>query len=105
MESIRRDESVPGKETAFVLQDLFLLALEPTVQDNRTVNPSAEKHPEQAVSVIGNVEKKRPLPDAIFAANDDSAFGCMKALMEAGYSVPEDVSVLGQHQAAVPQGK
>ncbi len=41
------------------------------------------------------LEKKRPLPDAIFAANDDSAFGCMKALMEAGYSVPEDVSVLG----------
>lgn len=41
------------------------------------------------------LEKKLPLPDAIFAANDDSAFGCIKALMEAGYSVPEDVSILG----------
>ena len=41
------------------------------------------------------LEKKLPLPDAIFASNDDSAFGCIKALMEAGYSVPEDVSVLG----------
>lgn len=36
-----------------------------------------------------------PLPDAIFAANDDSAFGCIKALTEAGYDVPADVSVLG----------
>lgn len=36
-----------------------------------------------------------PLPDAVFASNDDSAFGCIKALQEAGYSVPEDISVLG----------
>ncbi len=36
-----------------------------------------------------------PLPDAIFAANDDSAFGCIKALTEAGYEIPADVSVLG----------
>jgi len=36
-----------------------------------------------------------PLPDAVFAANDDSAFGCIKALQGAWYAVPEDVSVLG----------
>ncbi len=36
-----------------------------------------------------------PLPDAVFAANDDSAFGCIKAMQGAGYCVPEDVSVLG----------
>lgn len=41
------------------------------------------------------LEKGLALPDAVFAANDDSAFGCIKALTEAGYSVPEDVSVLG----------
>jgi len=41
------------------------------------------------------LEKGLPLPDAIFAANDDSAFGCIKALTEAGYEVPADVSVLG----------
>ncbi|MBQ9210067.1 MAG: LacI family DNA-binding transcriptional regulator [Clostridia bacterium] len=34
-------------------------------------------------------------PDAIFAANDLSAIGCMAALNEMGYRVPEDVSVLG----------
>ena len=41
------------------------------------------------------LQKELPLPDAVFAANDDSAFGCIKALREAGYSIPEDISVLG----------
>ena len=41
------------------------------------------------------LQKGFPLPDAVFAANDDSAFGCIKALREAGHSVPEDISVLG----------
>ncbi|HBA47046.1 MAG TPA: LacI family transcriptional regulator [Lachnospiraceae bacterium] len=41
------------------------------------------------------IKRGMPLPDAVFAANDDSAFGCIKALQEAGYSVPGDVSVLG----------
>lgn len=41
------------------------------------------------------LQKGLPLPDAVFAANDDTAFGCIKALREAEYSVPEDISVLG----------
>lgn len=41
------------------------------------------------------LEKGLPMPDAIFATNDDSAFGCIKALLRAGYKVPEDVSVMG----------
>ncbi|MBQ7359253.1 MAG: LacI family DNA-binding transcriptional regulator [Lachnospiraceae bacterium] len=41
------------------------------------------------------LSKGLPLPDAIFATNDDSAFGCIKALLGAGYKVPEDVSVMG----------
>ena len=35
------------------------------------------------------------VPDAIFAANDLSATGCMTALNEAGYRIPDDVSVMG----------
>jgi LacI family transcriptional regulator len=35
------------------------------------------------------------LPDAVFAANDSMAIGCLFALKEAGLSVPEDVAVAG----------
>ena len=35
------------------------------------------------------------MPEAVFAANDDSALACIQVLKEAGYSVPKDVSVMG----------
>lgn len=41
------------------------------------------------------LQKGLPLPDAVFATNDLSAFGCMDALKEAGYKIPEDVLVIG----------
>lgn len=37
----------------------------------------------------------RPLPDAVFAANDVSAIGTIEALQKAGIQVPEQVSVVG----------
>ena len=37
----------------------------------------------------------RPKIDAVFAANDPSAIGAMKAMWEAGLRVPEDVAVVG----------
>lgn len=51
---------------------------------------------EPAYTAVRNfLDKKLPLPDAIFAANDWSAIGAMDALKNAGYRVPEDVMVLG----------
>lgn len=41
------------------------------------------------------LESGKPLPDAIFAANDVSAIGTIEALLEEGIRVPEQVSVLG----------
>lgn len=41
------------------------------------------------------LEEGLPLPQAFFAANDLSAIGCMDALLEAGYKVPDDTMVLG----------
>lgn len=40
---------------------------------------------------IRNVE----MPDAFVAANDLSAIGCINALLDAGYRVPQDVNVVG----------
>jgi LacI family transcriptional regulator len=37
----------------------------------------------------------RPRVDAVFAANDPSAIGAMKAVWEAGLTVPDDIAVVG----------
>ncbi len=35
------------------------------------------------------------MPDAFFCANDEMAWGCIRALTEEGYRVPDDVCVIG----------
>lgn len=45
------------------------------------------------ISLLRN--KDHILPDAFIAGNDLSAIGCMKALQNTGYNIPEDVSVVG----------
>jgi LacI family transcriptional regulator len=37
----------------------------------------------------------QPKLDAVFAANDPSAIGAMKAIWEAGLRVPDDIAVVG----------
>jgi LacI family transcriptional regulator len=41
------------------------------------------------------LQRVRPLPTAVFASNDLSAFGAMDAIREAGLRIPEDISVVG----------
>lgn len=43
------------------------------------------------------------MPDAFIAGNDQSAIGCMKALMDQGYRVPNDVSVIGFDDISISQ--
>lgn len=46
-------------------------------------------------SIKDFLEKGKPLPDAIFAANDESAIGTIEALIDDRISVPDQISVIG----------
>jgi LacI family transcriptional regulator len=72
-------------------------------------------------TIIGeNLDDRLPLPrfaykavrrylqeggviDAVFALNDDLAYGVINALFDAGYRVPEDVSVVGFNDEAMSE--
>lgn len=47
------------------------------------------------------MEGKPVLPSAFFADNDIIACGCMRALQEHGYKIPEDISMVGFDDAPV----
>jgi LacI family purine nucleotide synthesis repressor len=46
---------------------------------------------EMRVLILKGIE----MPDAFFCANDEMAWGCIRALSEAGIKVPEQISVMG----------
>jgi LacI family transcriptional regulator len=37
----------------------------------------------------------RPLPDAVYCHNDPTALGAMKAILDAGLKIPEDIALIG----------
>jgi LacI family transcriptional regulator len=39
--------------------------------------------------------KIKPMPDAVFAANDNTAVGCMLALKQKGIKIPEEIAFVG----------
>jgi LacI family transcriptional regulator len=51
-------------------------------------------------AAMKRVLKARPAVDAVFAANDPSAIGAMKAIWDAGLGVPDDVAVVGAGDVA-----
>ncbi len=50
---------------------------------------------EAGVQAAAAILQMNPLPDAIFAANDNCAVGCMVALKKAGIRIPQDIAFVG----------
>ncbi len=47
------------------------------------------------------IQKMSPLPDGIFASNDNCAVGCLLALKQAGIRIPEDIAIAGFNNDAM----
>jgi len=56
------------------------------------INNLSQEAGVQAAAIILQMD---PLPDAIFAANDNCAVGCMVALKKAGIRIPQDIAFAG----------
>lgn len=50
---------------------------------------------EAGVEAAEHILKMKPLPDAVFAANDNCAVTCLLTLKQAGLRIPEDIAVVG----------
>ncbi|QTH43584.1 LacI family DNA-binding transcriptional regulator [Cohnella sp. LGH] len=50
---------------------------------------------EQAYELTKRNLEERPPPEAIFASNDEMAIGCMRAFIERGYRIPQDIALMG----------
>lgn len=53
--------------------------------------------------MLEQLDHGRTPPSAFFAGNDIMAVGCMRALTERGYHVPEDVSIIGMDDVQLAQ--
>ena len=54
-----------------------------------------------AIAAMKKLLAVRPRLDAVFAANDPSAIGAMKAIWDAGLRVPDDIAVVGAGDIAL----
>jgi LacI family transcriptional regulator len=79
------------RECAFtqVMDDLGLEVVPQFIVDVDSTFDGAYK--DMLAHLRGNPE----LPTAFFATNDIMALGCMKAMHEIGYSIPDDISLVG----------
>jgi LacI family transcriptional regulator len=70
------------RDKSLVIPDDYFFHLEPTIEGSY--------RDMKALLAAG-----KEIPQALFADNDIIAFGAIKALKEAGYSIPNDVSIIG----------
>jgi DNA-binding LacI/PurR family transcriptional regulator len=58
---------------------------------------------ETACAVMRRILNNKKLPSAMYCANDHMAMGIIRAITEAGLSVPDDISVVGLDDAETPR--
>jgi LacI family transcriptional regulator len=58
---------------------------------------------EAGITVAQRIDEMKITPDGIFISNDICAVSCMKALTEKGYSIPNDIAVVGFNNDPVSQ--
>ena len=61
-------------------------------QENLIINNLSQEAGSEAAAILMKMD---PLPDAVFAANDNCAVGCMIALKKAGIRIPRDIAFVG----------
>jgi LacI family transcriptional regulator len=50
---------------------------------------------ESGAEAAARIREMKPLPDAVFVANDNCAVGCMVALKQMGLRIPQDIAFVG----------
>jgi LacI family transcriptional regulator len=61
-------------------------------QENLIINNLSQEAGFASADILMKMD---PRPDAVFAANDNCAVGCMIALKKAGMRIPEDIAFVG----------
>ena len=64
---------------------------------------SDERFEKAGLDIAKQIIKMEEMPTAVICAYDSVAIGFIKGLQEAGYSVPEDMSVIGRDNARVSE--
>jgi LacI family transcriptional regulator len=85
----------PGNRDAAEREVGYREALASNAPDSPVIMLRGDFGEESGYRAGRDVLAMRPRPDAVFAANDMMAIGCMTALREAGISVPEQIAVSG----------
>ncbi|HIY57369.1 MAG TPA: GntR family transcriptional regulator [Candidatus Tetragenococcus pullicola] len=72
-----------------------------TFEPEDIITYTTESREEMIAKVVKRFEKAQNVPTSIVAYNDEMATSLIQALLEKGYKVPEDVSVIGNDDSAL----
>lgn len=97
---LRGETEIGGLYSRYVAYQNAMQALGLTIHKEYVLRIDPQY--EIAVREMGEYLKDHPaLPTAFVGANDIIAAGCVRALQQAGYRVPEDVSIIGFDDGAM----